>query len=87
MINKCMFRLKAQYNTCLEAKKHLVAESIRHFERAVELDPHDDLAHLYCALEYANCEHLSTGNWRNTAPLLQAATSKWPASAAKLLWI
>lgn len=46
--------LKAQYEHNFHAKKLLVAESIKHFERAIELDPHDDLAHLYCALEYAN---------------------------------
>nr|CAD2177932.1 unnamed protein product [Meloidogyne enterolobii] len=49
-----IFGLKAQYGNSLCSKKDLIAESIKYYEKAIELDPHDDTAHLYCALEYAN---------------------------------
>lgn len=34
-------------------RKLTLNESIKHFKEAVELDPRDDLTHLFCALEYA----------------------------------
>uniref|UniRef100_A0A1I8BNV0 TPR_REGION domain-containing protein n=1 Tax=Meloidogyne hapla TaxID=6305 RepID=A0A1I8BNV0_MELHA len=49
-----IYGLKAQYGNNLCSKKDLMAESIKFYEKAIELDPHDDTAHLYCALEYAN---------------------------------
>uniref|UniRef100_A0A914HBX5 Uncharacterized protein n=1 Tax=Globodera rostochiensis TaxID=31243 RepID=A0A914HBX5_GLORO len=36
----------------------MVSEGIKYFERAIELDPYDDLAHFYCAVEYANSRNL-----------------------------
>lgn len=41
-----------------------MAESIKNFECAVELDPHDDLAHFFCALEYALTLNLNAAQER-----------------------
>lgn len=41
-----------------------MAESIENFERAIELDPHDDLAHFFCALEYALARNLTAAQER-----------------------
>uniref|UniRef100_A0A914QVW7 Uncharacterized protein n=1 Tax=Panagrolaimus davidi TaxID=227884 RepID=A0A914QVW7_9BILA len=35
-----------------------MTEAIKHFEKAIHLDPHDELAHLYTALQYATCDDL-----------------------------
>ncbi|KAF7630905.1 hypothetical protein Mgra_00008826 [Meloidogyne graminicola] len=51
-----IYGLKAQYGKSFISKKDLITESIKYFEKAIELDPHDNTAHLYCALEYANCK-------------------------------
>uniref|UniRef100_A0A914CD93 Tetratricopeptide repeat protein 7 N-terminal domain-containing protein n=1 Tax=Acrobeloides nanus TaxID=290746 RepID=A0A914CD93_9BILA len=47
------FSLKTQSEVSFALRKLLLSESIQHFVKAVELDPHDELAHLYTALEYA----------------------------------
>uniref|UniRef100_A0A915MHU8 Uncharacterized protein n=1 Tax=Meloidogyne javanica TaxID=6303 RepID=A0A915MHU8_MELJA len=49
---RCHLLLAMIFGLC--SKKDLIAESIKYYEKAIELDPHDDTAHLYCALEYAN---------------------------------
>lgn len=58
------YGLKALYSTNFDAKKSLIAESIKILEHVIELDPHDDLAHLYCALEYANFRNLDMARER-----------------------
>lgn len=52
---KDFFSMKARRNNRFELKRKLMADAIKLFETAIDLDPHDDLAHMYCALEYANC--------------------------------
>lgn len=41
-----------------ETRKTLMMESLKNFEKAIELDPHDELNHLFAALEYAGCREL-----------------------------
>uniref|UniRef100_A0A183C2F8 TPR_REGION domain-containing protein n=1 Tax=Globodera pallida TaxID=36090 RepID=A0A183C2F8_GLOPA len=53
-----VYSLKAQHNYFFEPKKKMMSEGIKYFERAIELDPYDDLAHFYCAVEYANSRNL-----------------------------
>lgn len=38
-----------------ETRKVLMTEAVKHFEKAIHLDPHDELAHLYTGLHYAMC--------------------------------
>ncbi|KAL3068400.1 hypothetical protein niasHT_030691 [Heterodera trifolii] len=50
--------MKARNSYFFEQKKTLTLESIKFFEKAIELDPYDDLAQFYCAMEYANSRNL-----------------------------
>uniref|UniRef100_A0A7E4VYD0 TPR_REGION domain-containing protein n=1 Tax=Panagrellus redivivus TaxID=6233 RepID=A0A7E4VYD0_PANRE len=56
----------SSFETC----KVLMGESLRNFEKAIDLDPHDELAHFFTALEYARCKlspfshHTSTESFR-----------------------
>uniref|UniRef100_A0A7E4VXZ7 TTC7_N domain-containing protein n=1 Tax=Panagrellus redivivus TaxID=6233 RepID=A0A7E4VXZ7_PANRE len=44
----------SSFETC----KVLMGESLRNFEKAIDLDPHDELAHFFTALEYARCRDI-----------------------------
>uniref|UniRef100_A0AC35GQM8 Tetratricopeptide repeat protein 7 N-terminal domain-containing protein n=1 Tax=Panagrolaimus sp. PS1159 TaxID=55785 RepID=A0AC35GQM8_9BILA len=52
------FSQKLQTVSSFETRKVLMTEAIKHFEKAIHLDPHDELAHLYTALQYAICRDL-----------------------------
>ncbi|MFH4975241.1 hypothetical protein AB6A40_001950 [Gnathostoma spinigerum] len=47
------FSLKAQSEMRYEERRKLFKKSVQLFEETVKLDPHDDLANFYCALQYA----------------------------------
>uniref|UniRef100_A0A914YFC1 Uncharacterized protein n=1 Tax=Panagrolaimus superbus TaxID=310955 RepID=A0A914YFC1_9BILA len=52
------FSQKLQTVSSFDTRKVLMVEAIKHFEKAIHLDPHDELAHLYTALQYALCRDL-----------------------------
>ena len=53
------FSQKLQNVASFDVRKVLMKTSIENFEKAVQLDPHDEIAHLYSALEYALCMFLT----------------------------
>lgn len=47
------FSLKAETIVRYTSRTEMQAEAIKLFEKAVEMDPHDDLAHYFCARQHA----------------------------------
>uniref|UniRef100_A0A0N5AL77 TTC7_N domain-containing protein n=1 Tax=Syphacia muris TaxID=451379 RepID=A0A0N5AL77_9BILA len=53
LLRALAFSLKADHEVQYKIRKEMYAEAIKQFEEAINLDPHDALAHYYCAKQYA----------------------------------
>ncbi|KAI1721349.1 tetratricopeptide repeat protein 7B [Ditylenchus destructor] len=56
--------MKAQSETCFEVRTSMINDSITSYEKAIELDPHDEIAHFFCALEYSLARNLAVAQER-----------------------
>lgn len=53
MVSPLFFSVKAETIVRYSERSEMQQEAIKLFEEAAAMDPHDDLAHYYCARQYA----------------------------------